>query len=85
MSAEDLRAYGDRVVDRLLRENEHRWSALQPDDRVRVEALAREVAARLLAGPACATDPVHEQAVNDLFALGQPRSASPSRRTRAST
>jgi len=73
------------VVDRLLRENEHRWSALQPDDRVRVEAVAREVAARLLAGPAHPMDPAHEQAVNDLFALGQSRSAALSRRTRVSS
>ncbi len=84
MSPDELRAYGDRVVDRLLRENEHRWTALAPDDRLRGEAVAREVAARLLAEPARRLDPAHEQWVNDLFALGQSRGTL-SRRTRVSS
>jgi hypothetical protein len=77
MSADDLRAHGDEVVDRLLRENENLWRSLDPADRCRVEALAREVATRLLAEPARRIGGADEQTAADLFGFGQAaRSAS---------
>lgn len=47
-----LRRRGDEVVAHLLRENESRWDSLSHADRRRVEALAQEVASRLLREPA---------------------------------
>jgi glutamyl-tRNA reductase len=83
MSPDDLRARGEQVVDRLLRENENRWRSLQPADRRRVEALAREVAARLLEEPTRRLGAADAQTVDDLFGLGQAaRSASPAGRDR---
>ena len=46
-----LRRRGDSIVEQVLRENEPRWSSLSPEDRERVEALARAVVARLLHEP----------------------------------
>jgi hypothetical protein len=59
MSGDELRAYGDQVVDRLLRENQNRWHSLGPADRLVVEQVAREVAARLLEEPARRLDAGH--------------------------
>jgi hypothetical protein len=67
-------------VDRLLRENENRWHSLDAADRLVVEQLAREVAARLLEEPARRMDAARPPA--DLFARGQ--SSSERRRTRVS-
>jgi glutamyl-tRNA reductase len=86
MSGDELRAYGDQVVDRLLRENENRWRSLQPGDRVLVEQLAHEVATRLLEEPARRMERVpaaQARALADLFA--RPQSASVLRRTRVSS
>jgi glutamyl-tRNA reductase len=47
-----LQRRGDDVVAHLLRENETRWDSLSNADRQRVEAMAREVAFRLLEQPA---------------------------------
>lgn len=46
-----LHRRGDEVVAHLLRENESRWDSLSHADRQRVEALAQEVASRLLREP----------------------------------
>lgn len=47
-----LQRRGDEVVAHLLRENESRWDSLSHGDRERLEALAHEVAVRLLQEPA---------------------------------
>jgi glutamyl-tRNA reductase len=47
-----LRRRGDEVVERLLRENEARWESISNADSERLEALAQEVASRLLHEPA---------------------------------
>jgi glutamyl-tRNA reductase len=46
-----LRRRGDEVVERLLRENEARWESISNADSERLEALAQEVASRLLHEP----------------------------------
>jgi glutamyl-tRNA reductase len=46
-----LRRRGDEVVDRLLRENEARWESLSNADSERLQAMAQEVASRLLHEP----------------------------------
>jgi glutamyl-tRNA reductase len=46
-----LRQRAESIVEQVLRENEPRWKALGPEDRERVEALARAVVARLLHEP----------------------------------
>jgi hypothetical protein len=48
MPSEVLPAHVDAIVDGLLRQNERRWESLSAADRERVEALARDVAARLV-------------------------------------
>jgi glutamyl-tRNA reductase len=50
-AAAALRRRGEDTVTRLLRENEYRWRSLSAGDRLRVESLARDVAARLLDEP----------------------------------
>jgi glutamyl-tRNA reductase len=47
-----LQRRGDEVVAHLLRENESRWDSLSHADHQRLEALAQEVASRLLREPA---------------------------------
>jgi hypothetical protein len=47
--AETLPAHADAVVEGILRQNDRRWESLSAADRQRVEAVARTVAARLLA------------------------------------
>ena len=49
MPPETLPAHADAIVEGLLRQNDRRWESLSAADRERVEALAREVAARLVA------------------------------------
>jgi glutamyl-tRNA reductase len=46
-----LRRRGDEVVERLLRENEARWESPSRADSERLEAMAQEVASRLLHEP----------------------------------
>ena len=46
-----LRGLGDQIVEQVLRENEHRWVALEDDDRERVEMLAQAIVSRLLHEP----------------------------------
>jgi glutamyl-tRNA reductase len=42
---------GDEVVEHVLRENQARWESLSTADRERLEALAQDVASRLLQEP----------------------------------
>ena len=42
---------GDEVVQQVLRQNDPRWESLSSADRDRLQALAREVALRLLEEP----------------------------------
>ena len=46
-----LRGRADEIVQRVLRENEGRFRSLDPEDRARVEAMARAVAGRILHEP----------------------------------
>jgi glutamyl-tRNA reductase len=46
-----LREYGDAIVAQVLAENEGRWESASPRDLVRVEALARSIANRILHEP----------------------------------
>jgi hypothetical protein len=64
-----LRRRGDETVARLLRENDRRWRSLSPADRRLVEALAEEVASRLLAEPARRIERTDVRVVAELFAL----------------
>jgi hypothetical protein len=76
-AAAALRRCGDDTVSRLLRENESHWRSLSAGDRLRVESLARDVAARLLDEPARrlggaagdAEGALDVQAVAELFRL----------------
>jgi glutamyl-tRNA reductase len=72
-----LRRRSDEIVERLLRENRPRWESLSNTDGERLEAMAREVAARLLHEPsvrlakARGEDSSHyERALQELFDLG---------------
>jgi glutamyl-tRNA reductase len=63
-------------VERLLRENEERWEAPSKADNERLEAMAREVASRLLREPAARladaraeTSFQYECALQELFGL----------------
>ena len=46
-----LRDLGERIVQRVLRENESRWEALSDADRERLGVMARAVVNRLLHEP----------------------------------
>jgi glutamyl-tRNA reductase len=46
-----LREHGDAIVEQVLAENDGRWESASPRDLVRVEALARSIASRLLHEP----------------------------------
>jgi glutamyl-tRNA reductase len=46
-----LREYGDAIVEQVLAENDGRWESASPRDLVRVEALARSIANRILHEP----------------------------------
>jgi glutamyl-tRNA reductase len=77
-----LRARGEEVVQRVLRENESRWESLGDADRDRVETLARAVVSRLLHEPTIRIKAAAEkggsyvylQALRELFGL-EPDSA----------
>ncbi|MFI5004658.1 MAG: glutamyl-tRNA reductase [Solirubrobacterales bacterium] len=71
-----LRAHGDAIVERVLAENEGRWESASPRDLVRVEALARSIANRILHEPTIRLRSLSEarshaslQLVRELFGL----------------
>lgn len=71
-----LRRRSEEIVERLLRENQARWESPSKADTERLEAMAREVASRLLHEPAVrlardrgATSSRYESALQELFAL----------------
>jgi glutamyl-tRNA reductase len=71
-----LREHGDAVVAQVLAENDGRWEAASPRDLVRVEALARSIANRILHEPTIRLRSLSEarghaslQLVRELFAL----------------
>jgi glutamyl-tRNA reductase len=71
-----LREHGSAIVEQVLAENEGRWEAASPRDLVRVEAVARAVANRLLHEPTIRLRSLSEarshsslQVVRELFGL----------------
>jgi glutamyl-tRNA reductase len=71
-----LREHGDAIVEQVLAENEGRWESASPRDLVRVEALARSIANRILHEPTIRLRSLSEtrshaslQLVRELFAL----------------
>jgi glutamyl-tRNA reductase len=72
-----LRARGEEIVQRVMRENESRWESLNDADRERVETLARAVVNRLLHEPTLRIKAAAEkggsyvylQALRELFGL----------------
>jgi glutamyl-tRNA reductase len=71
-----LREHGDAIVEQVLAENDGRWESLSPRDLVRVEALARTIASRLLHEPTIRLRSLSEarghaslQLVRELFGL----------------
>ena len=71
-----LREHGDAIVEQVLAENEGRWESASPRDLVRVEALARSIANRILHEPTIRLRSLSEtrshaslQLVRELFGL----------------
>jgi glutamyl-tRNA reductase len=71
-----LREHGDAIVAQVLAENDGRWESASPRDLVRVEALARSIANRILHEPTIRLRSLSEtrshaslQLVRELFAL----------------
>ena len=71
-----LREHGDAIVEQVLAENDGRWESASPRDLVRVEALARSIANRILHEPTIRLRSLSEtrchaslQLVRELFAL----------------
>jgi glutamyl-tRNA reductase len=71
-----LREHGDAIVEQVLSENDGRWESASPRDLVRVEALARSIANRLLHEPTIRLRSLSEsrshaslQLVRELFGL----------------
>jgi glutamyl-tRNA reductase len=71
-----LREHGDAIVEQVLAENDSRWESASPRDLVRVEALARSIANRLLHEPTIRLRSLSEarshaslQLVRELFGL----------------
>jgi glutamyl-tRNA reductase len=71
-----LREHGDAIVEQVLAENDGRWESASPRDLVRVEALARSIASRLLHEPTIRLRSLSEarshaslQLVRELFGL----------------
>ncbi len=80
-----LRGHGDAIVEQVLAENEGRWESASPRDLVRVEALARSIANRILHEPTIRLRSLSEtrshaslQLVRELFGLHE---ESPEERT----
>jgi glutamyl-tRNA reductase len=75
-----LRERADQIVAQVLRENETRWDSLSPDDRNRVELMARAVVNRLLHEPTLRLKEIdgdeayiYVDALRELFALDGPQ------------
>jgi glutamyl-tRNA reductase len=73
-----LRAQGDAIVERVLAENAGRWESASARDLVRVEALARTIANRILHEPTIRMRSLSQtrshaslQLVRELFGLGE--------------
>jgi glutamyl-tRNA reductase len=73
-----LREHGDAIVEQVLAENDGRWESASPRDLVRVEALARSIASRLLHEPTIRLRSLSEarshaslQLVRELFGLNE--------------
>jgi glutamyl-tRNA reductase len=71
-----LREHGDAIVSQVLAENAGRWESASPRDLVRVEALARSIANRILHEPSIRLRSLSQtrshaslQLVRELFAL----------------
>ncbi len=71
-----LREHGDAIVEQVLAENDGRWESASPRDLVRVEALARSIANRILHEPTIRLRSLSEarshaslQLVRELFGL----------------
>lgn len=71
-----LREHGDTIVEQVLGENDGRWESASPRDLVRVEALARSIANRILHEPTIRLRSLSEarshaslQLVRELFGL----------------
>jgi glutamyl-tRNA reductase len=71
---------GDEVVEQVLRENQARWESLSNADCERLEALAQEVASRLLEEPVLRLEASrgersfhYARALRDLFGLPSDR------------
>jgi glutamyl-tRNA reductase len=71
-----LREHGDAIVAQVLAENDGRWESASPRDLVRIEALARSIANRILHEPTIRLRSLSEarshaslQLVRELFAL----------------
>jgi glutamyl-tRNA reductase len=71
-----LREHGDAIVEQVLAENDGRWESVSPRDLVRIEALARTIANRLLHEPTIRLRSLSEarghaslQLVRELFGL----------------
>ncbi len=71
-----LREHGDAIVEQVLAENDGRWESVSPRDLVRIEALARTIANRLLHEPTIRLRSLSEarshaslQVVRELFGL----------------
>jgi glutamyl-tRNA reductase len=71
-----LREHGNAIVEQVLAENDGRWEGASPRDLIRVEALARAVANRLLHEPTIRLRSLSEsrshsslQVVRELFGL----------------
>ncbi len=71
-----LREHGNAIVEQVLAENDGRWETVSPRDLVRIEALARAVANRLLHEPTIRLRSLSEsrshsslQVVRELFGL----------------
>jgi glutamyl-tRNA reductase len=79
-----LRAHGDAIVEQVLAENDGRWESASPRDLVRVEALARSIANRILHEPTIRLRSLSDtrshsslQLVRELFALREDDSEEP--------
>ena len=65
-----LREHGDAIVAQVLAENDGRWESASPRDLVRVEALARSIANRILHEPTIRLRSLSESPLPRLAAAG---------------
>ncbi|HVR04898.1 MAG TPA: hypothetical protein VMS02_02575, partial [Solirubrobacteraceae bacterium] len=71
-----LREHGTAIVEQVLTENDGRWESVSPRDLVRIEALARTIANRILHEPTIRLRSLSDgrrhttlQVIRELFAL----------------